>query len=57
MERPYRGLIDTLQWNILWPGRKNWLFVGSDKGDETATVMLSLIGAAKQKRLNTISYY
>jgi len=37
-------------------GRKNWLFAGSNKGGETAAVMLSLIETAKQKGLNAISF-
>ncbi len=29
------------------PGRKNWLFAGSDKGGEAAAIIYSLLGTCK----------
>jgi transposase len=37
-------------------GRKNWLFVGSDRGGETAAVCLTILGNAKRYRIEPWAY-
>lgn len=38
-------------------GRKNWLFMGSERGGEAAAVFFSLIESAKANGLNTYGYF
>ena len=33
-------------------GRKNWLFVGSERGGHTAAVLFSLLATCQQNRVN-----
>jgi transposase len=37
-------------------GRKNWLFVGSDRGGETAAVCFSVLAGAKRHRIEPLAY-
>jgi transposase len=37
-------------------GRKNWLFVGSDRGGETAATCLSILAGAKRHRIEPFAY-
>jgi len=37
-------------------GRKNWLFVGSDRGGCTAAVLFSLIATCRRHRLEPYAY-
>lgn len=38
-------------------GRKNWLFMGNERGGEAAAVFFSLIESAKANGLNTYAYF
>lgn len=38
-------------------GRKNWLFMGNERGGEAAAVFFSLIESAKANNLNTYAYF
>jgi len=38
-------------------GRKNWVFMGNERGGKAAAVLYSLIETAKAKKLNTYSYF
>ena len=37
-------------------GRKNWLFVGSDRGGETAATCFSILAGAKRHRIEPFAY-
>jgi transposase len=37
-------------------GRKNWLFLGSDKGGETASTCFSILAGAKQHKIEPFAY-
>jgi transposase len=37
-------------------GRKNWLFVGSDRGGETAATCFSILAGAKRHRIEAFAY-
>jgi transposase len=37
-------------------GRKNWLFAGSDKGGETAAVLMSLCTTCKEVEIDSQAY-
>jgi hypothetical protein len=37
-------------------GRKNWLFLGSDQGGETAAICLSILAGAKRYRIEPLAY-
>jgi hypothetical protein len=37
-------------------GRKNWLFLGSDHGGETAAIGLSILAGAKRHRIEPLAY-
>jgi transposase len=37
-------------------GRKNWLFLGSDRGGQTAAILYSLVASAKLHRLDVHAY-
>ena len=37
-------------------GRKNWLFVGSEKGGHTAAVLMTLIATCRKNNINTWEY-
>lgn len=37
-------------------GRKNWLFLGSDRGGQTAAILYSLVASAKRHRLDVHAY-
>jgi transposase len=37
-------------------GRKNWLFVGSDRGGETAAICFSILAGAKRHRIEPFAY-
>jgi transposase len=37
-------------------GRKNWMFVGSDRGGETAAICLSILAGAKRHRIEPFVY-
>ena len=36
--------------------RKNWLFVGSDRGGETAAICFSILAGAKRHRIEQLAY-
>jgi transposase len=36
--------------------RKNWLFVGSDQGGETAAICFSILAGAKRHRIEPLAY-
>ena len=36
--------------------RKNWLFVGSDRGGETAAICFSILAGAKRHRIEPLAY-
>jgi hypothetical protein len=38
-------------------GRKNYLFVGSDRGGRTAATLYSLVGSCKRHRVDPFSYF
>ena len=38
-------------------GRKNWLFMGNERGGKAAAVLFSLIESAKANSLNTYAYF
>ena len=37
-------------------GRKNWLFVGSEKGGHTAAVLMTLVATCRKNNINTWAY-
>ena len=37
-------------------GRKNWLFFGSDRGGETAAILMSILGGAKRHGIEPFEY-
>jgi len=37
-------------------GRKNWMFVGSDRGGETAAICFSILANAKRYRIEPFAY-
>jgi transposase len=37
-------------------GRKNWIFLGSDRGGQTAAILYSLVASAKRHRLDVHAY-
>ena len=37
-------------------GRKNWMFVGSDRGGETAAICLTMLANAKRYRIEPLAY-
>ena len=37
-------------------GRKNWLFLGSETGGETAAILMSLLGTCWANRINAWMY-
>ena len=37
-------------------GRKNWMFFGSDRGGETAAILLSILGGAKRHGSEPFEY-
>jgi transposase len=41
---------------LIAPGRKNWLFAGSERGGKTAAVLFTLISSAKRHNLDTWAY-
>jgi transposase len=41
---------------LLALGRKNWMFVGSERGGKTAAVLFTLMSSAKRHGLNTWAY-
>ena len=38
-------------------GRKNWIFMGNERGGKAAAVFYSLIETAKANNLNTYAYF
>lgn len=38
-------------------GRKNWMFMGNERGGEAAAIFFSLIESAKANKLNTYAYF
>ena len=38
-------------------GRKNYLFVGSDRGGRTAATLYSLVGSCKRHGVDPIAYF
>jgi hypothetical protein len=41
---------------LIGMGRVNWLFLGSDKGGQTAAVLFSFTATCKQQRIDTFAY-
>ena len=41
---------------LIGMGRINWLFLGSDKGGQTAAVLFSFTATCKQQRIDTFAY-
>ena len=37
-------------------GRKNWLFVGSEKGGHTAAVLMTIVATCRKNNINTWAY-
>jgi transposase len=37
-------------------GRKNWMFFGSDRGGETAAILMSILGSAKRHGIEPFAY-
>jgi hypothetical protein len=37
-------------------GRKNWIFLGSDRGGETAAICFSILANAKRYRIEPLAY-
>jgi len=37
-------------------GRKNWMFLGSDRGGETAAICFSILAGAKRHRIEPFAY-